>query len=109
MAGFDIGNDGVGTYTVPENVGGPCDVQLLLYPFVVGSDPIACTASLTGHIKYNGQTVGSVNVNGKIDGNAYIEASIPRDKIGSPAKDVVIKANHSYQGYTTDWSTFTLD
>ncbi len=107
--GFDIGNDGVGEYTVGENVGGPCDVELLLYPFVLGSSPVACTSSATGHIKFGGSTVGSVNVNGKIDGNAYIEASIPRDKIGSPATGVVIKANHSYQGYTTGWHTFTLE
>ena len=107
--GFDVDNDGAGTYTVPENVGGPCDVQLLMYPFVLGSNPVVCSSSENGHIKYAGAEVGKVNVYGAIDTDAYIEVSIPRNKIGSPASGTTINACHSYQGYTTGWHTFDLE
>ncbi len=107
-AGLDIGNDGVGQYSVNENIGGTCDVKLYFYPFVLGSDPVSCSSSENGELSYDGSTVGKVNVNGKIDGNAFIEVSIPRDKIGNPGSNVIVNVNHSYQGWTVGWHTFTL-
>lgn len=108
-SGLDFGADGEGGSAAGGNVGGTCEVELLVYPFVDNGGTVGCAATQNGHIKYMGSTVGDVIVNGTIDGNAFIETSIPRDKVGSPASGVTVSAGHSYDWYTTGFSSFTLE
>ena len=110
-AGLDFGADGTGGSSVGKGINGVCEVRLLVYPFTESGGSVVCASTPNGEILYypsSTSSVGKVNVNGSISGNAFVEISIPRNLVGSPASGTIVNANHSYQEYGVGWHTFTL-
>ncbi|MBQ9584364.1 MAG: hypothetical protein IJR25_08615, partial [Bacteroidales bacterium] len=108
ITGLDLGADGEGGSSAGGNIGGSCEVEIAFAPLTDNSGTTECVEGEVGSINYNGSTVGQVYLSGTISGNAYIEISIPRDKIGSPSSELTINACHSFDWYTTGWHTFNL-
>ena len=119
-AGYDLDNDDTTGGDNGYNLGGGLEAYSIIFPFTNSAgDPVTFRSGARSDNKtkvYNSgtaefdQTSSSVVATyGSLVGDyAYVEVSVPRDKVGSPAAGSTIRVRMSF-GYTaSDSQTITL-